>query len=327
MQTRTATAVACSNIALIKYWGNVDAALRIPANSSLSMNLGGLETVTSVEFDERLYADVILIDGSGAVGPARDRVVTHLDRVRSMSGLACAARVESNSNFPADAGIASSASAFAALSLAASSAADLQLDERTLSMLARLGSGSACRSIPAGFVEWTAGEGHTTSYAHSVAPPDHWDLRDLIAIVSTAPKPVGSTHGHALADSSFLHAARVGTVRQRLAACKEALLARDLAAFGPLVEEDALAMHAVMFTSRPPVLYWLPETVAVMRAVHAWRAEGLQVYFTIDAGPNVHCLCLPPDHAAVEQRLRAIPGVLDVLSAAPGPGARLQPAE
>ncbi len=323
MSDRYATASANTNIAFIKYWGNVDPALRIPANSSLSMNLAGLETTTTVEFDEHLYADVVLIDDEGVIGPARDRVVAHLDRVRNMAGLACAARVESRSNFPADVGIASSASAFAALSLAATTAAGLRLDERSLSMLARIGSGSACRSIPAGFVEWTAGEGHTTSYAHSIAPPDHWDLWDAVAVVSTTPKSVGSSRGHSLADTSFLHAARVATVRQRLAACKEALLARDLAAFGPLVEEDTLAMHAVMHTSRPPVFYWLPETLAVMLAIRAWREEGLPAYFTIDAGPNVHCLCQPPDAFEVERRLRALPGVQDVLLAQPGPGARL----
>jgi diphosphomevalonate decarboxylase len=320
METRQATAVANANIALIKYWGHADPALRIPANSSLSMNLAGLETVTTVEFDEHLFADVVTINDEPTDGLARTRVVEHLDRVRSMTGLACAARVESANNFPAAAGLASSASAFAALSLAAALAAGLQLDERTLSMLARLGSGSACRSVPAGFVEWTAGDSHTTSYAHAIAPPDYWDIRDLIAIVDAGPKAVSSREGHDLAGTSFLQPARIATVPARLAACKQALLARDLPRLGEIIEEDALAMHAVMMTSRPSLLYWEPATLAVVRALRVWRTAGLPAYFTIDAGPNVHCLCETRDAGALETMLRALPGVLDVLSAAPGPG-------
>jgi diphosphomevalonate decarboxylase len=315
-----ATARALSNIAFIKYWGNADDALRLPANSSLSMNLAGLTTTTTVAFEPKLSGDVVVIDGRERFGPSRQRVAAHLDRVRVLAGIATQARVVSENNFPAGAGIASSASAFAALSLAATRAAGLDLSERELSALARLGSGSACRSVPAGFVAWHAGDSHETSYAVSVAPPDHWALCDLVAIVSSSHKPVGSSEGHRLAATSPLHAARVASVPERLAAAQTALLKRDLAVFGPPVEEDGLAMHSVMMTSRPPLHYWLPATVEVMRAVMRWRGEGLGVYFTIDAGPNVHCLCLAEDAGEVEARLRGLYGVQDVRLARPGGG-------
>lgn len=323
MGTRQATASAHPNIAFIKYWGNADDALRLPANSSLSMNLDGLTTTTTVAFEPDLADDLVIIDGQERAGPARQRVVAHLDRVRALAGLTLRARVVSESNFPSGAGIASSASAFAALSLAASHAAGLDLSEAELSALARLGSGSACRSVPTGFVEWQAGDRHETSYAVSIAPPDHWALTDVIAIVSTGHKPVGSSEGHRLAPTSPLHIARVASVPARLAAAKAALLARDLAAFGPPVEEDALTMHAVMMTSRPPLHYWLPATVAVMRAVLRWRTDGLGVYFSIDAGPNVHCLCLAEDAPQVEAGLRRLRSVQAVRIALPGGGARL----
>lgn len=323
MQTRKATAVSCSNIAFIKYWGNADDALRLPANSSLSMNLDGLTTTTTVAFDPNLAEDVVVIDGQERSGPARQRVVAHLDRVRALAGITARARVVSESNFPSGAGMASSASAFAALSLAATRAAGLALSEPELSALARLGSGSACRSVPPGFVEWQAGHSHETSYAFSIAPPDHWPLCDVIAIVSTGHKPVGSSEGHRLARTSPLHAARVASVPERLAAAKAALLHRDLVAFGPPVEEDGLTMHAVMMTSRPPLHYWLPGTVEVIQAVLRWRSAGLGVYFTIDAGPNVHCLCLAEDVQRVVAGLRTLRSVQDIRVARPGGGARL----
>jgi diphosphomevalonate decarboxylase len=318
-----ATACAHPNIAFIKYWGDRDPELRLPANDSLSMNLAGLETVTTVSFDADLPDDTVTIDGVEAGGLARHRVVAHLDRVRRLAGLEASAQVTSRNNFPAAAGIASSASAFAALSLAACAAAGLRLDERALSRLARLGSGSACRSVPAGFVEWHAGTSDQTSFGYSIAPPEHWDLCDLVAVVSAQPKPVGSREGHGLADTSFLQPARVASVPLRLTACRAALLARDLTTFGLLIEEDALAMHAVMMTSRPSVLYWEPATLAVLRGLREWRAQGLAAYFTIDAGPNVHCLCRRADAPALEARLRAVPGVSEVLVAGPGGGAKL----
>jgi diphosphomevalonate decarboxylase len=325
-----ATAAACANIAFIKYWGNRDEKLRLPSNPSLSMNLAGLETVTTVEFVDGPEGDVVVIGGEPQTGPARERVVAHLDQVRVLAGLSQPARVESRNNFPAGAGIASSASAFAALSLAATTAAGLALSERDLTVLARLGSGSAARSIPGGFVELRTGDGDghdsASAYAASIAPPDHWNLVDVIAVVSQKHKAVGSTSGHALARTSPLQDARIATAADRLAHCREAVLARNFPLLADIVETDSNIMHAVMMTSTPALFYWEPITLAIIKAVRRWRAQdGLSVCYTIDAGANVHCLC-PTDAAAeVERRLRDNLDVNRLLVAQPGGPARLLP--
>ena len=326
MPSTCATAIANANIAFIKYWGNRDEKLRLPANASLSMNLAGLETETTVEFNDGWERDEVFIGGEQQAGPPRDRVVAQLDVVRARAGLGLRARVESRNNFPSGTGIASSASAFAALTLAAVTAAGLTLSEPELSALARLGSGSAARSIPGGFVEWVIGEDGKpeTSFAHAIAPPEHWDLADVIAVVSQKHKSVGSTSGHALARSSPLQAARVASVPERLERCREAVLAKDFPRFADLVEADSNLMHAVMLTSTPPLLYWEPITVAIMKSVRRWRTEGLAVCYTIDAGPNVHCLCLPEAVAEVERRLRDNLDVSRILTAKPGGPARLR---
>lgn len=318
----TATAEARPNIAFIKYWGDFDPCLRIPANSSLSMNLAGLETRTRVTFEPSLQADQLTVNGQALTGAGLERVSELLDRVREMACVRTFARVESENNFPMGAGIASSASAFAALALAGSAAAGLSLNERELSRLARSGSGSACRSVPGGFVEWQAGQTDEESYAFSIAPADHWDLVDCIVVVNQAHKPVGSTEGHALALTSPLQAARVADAPRRLEICRKAVCERDFEVFADIVELDSNLMHAVMITSTPALLYWQPATVAVMRAVQDWRKAGLAVCYTIDAGPNVHVLCPGEQAGEVERRLRAIEEVQEVLIAHPGGPAR-----
>ncbi len=323
MSDGKATAVAHANIAFVKYWGNRDAGLRLPCNSSLSMNLSAATTTTTVHFDNQLPDDRVEIVGVEQHGPARARVVAHLDRVRALAGISTRACVRSHNSFPMGTGIASSASAFAALSLAATAAAGLSLGERELSALARLGSGSAARSVPGGFVEWTAGESHETSYAYSIAPPDHWDLRDVVAVVSHAPKQVGSTDGHAAALTSPYFPTRLALLPDRHARVRQAILERDLETLGPLIEEEAISLHVIALTSRPPIFYWLPATLELMQAVPAWRREGLPVYFTLDAGPNVHLICTAADAPAVEARLRAMAAVADVLINAPGGPASL----
>lgn len=321
---QSATAIASPNIALIKYWGNRDEELRLPASPSISFNLAGLETRTTVTWHDDLAADRVEIDGKAARGPAYERVVRHLDQVRHLTQYQGHAEVSSTSNFPSGAGIASSASAFAALSLAATTALGLTLSERELSILARLGSGSAARSIPGGYVAWYTGERHEDSYAESFADAAHWRLVDLIAIVSQKPKKIGSTEGHALARTSPLQQARVATAQERFDRCKAAILQRDFAALATVVELDSNMMHSVMMTSAPPLFYWTPATVTVMAQVREWREQwGFEVCYTIDAGPNVHCICTESTADTIEAELRALPGVQEVRRATPGPAAHL----
>ena len=323
MPTFNATAVANSNIAFIKYWGNRDETLRLPANGSISMNLGGLETRTSVTFSGNSQKNSLTINDKPVTGPGLKRVDDFLDLVRQMAGINICAEVISEINFPTGAGIASSAAAFAALALAATKAAGLELREADLSRLARRGSGSACRSIPGGFVEWQVGTGEADSYAVSFAPPGHWNLADCIVIVSSEHKATGSTEGHALAGTSPLQFARVADTPRRLEVCRNAILQRDFDAFAKIVELDSNMMHAVMMTSRPPLFYWQASSLTVIQAVRAERAKGLPVCYTLDAGPNVHVITEKAQAEQVAGLLRTIPDVREVRIAWVGGPARL----
>lgn len=320
-KVRSATAIAHPNIAFIKYWGNRDDAQRIPMNGSLSMNLQALTTTTSVEFRPDLKEDDLVIDGQSASPKAQQRVSSFLDLIRPEKHLE--AIVISNNNYPMGTGIASSAAAFAALAAAASQAAGLDLDEAALSRLARRGSGSACRSIPTGFVEWQAGSSDEDSYAHSIASPEHWALVDLIAVVSRAHKSVGSSTGHTLAASSPIQHARVADCARRLEICRKTILERDFTAFADIVELDSNLMHAVMMSSSPRLLYWEPATLAIMSEIQTWRAEGLQVCYTIDAGPNVHVLCPQEQADEVETQLQAMDSIQTIYRSSVGEGVRL----
>ncbi len=314
----TATARAHPNIAFIKYWGNDDETLRLPSNPSLSMNLDGLYSETKVTWDESLQEDTLIINGTEASLAARARVAQHLNAIRHRLDITTYARIESHNNFPMGTGIASSASAFAALTLAAVAASGAKLSEQELSALARLGSGSACRSIPTGFVEWRMGQSHLDSYACSIAAPEHWDLVDIIAIVSQTHKEVGSGEGHGLAKSSILQSARVAHAQERLTICRESILKRDFATLAEVVELDTLLMHAVMMTSQPKLFYWEPTTLAIMARVRQLRAEGLRVCYTMDAGPNVHCICVREDAEVVRESLLGISGIIDIRTARVG---------
>ncbi len=325
MKPTSATAIAHPNIAFIKYWGNRDAAMRLPANGSVSMNLDGLVTRTTVSFQPSLPFDELVINGHRVIGKGLERVSALLDLVRARADFDMKAKVLSENNFPSGAGIASSAAAFAALALASAAAAGLDLSEAELSRLARRGSGSACRSVPGGFVEWMAGASDEDSYAVSIAPPDFWSLADCVAVVSAGHKVTGSTEGHALAPTSPLQEARVADAPQRLERCRRAILERDFEALAAVVELDSDMMHAVMMTSTPALFYWQPASLAVMAAVRQWRKEGLPVCYTVDAGPNVHIVCLREQAEVVERRVRAMPDVQQVLVAGVGGPARLLP--
>lgn len=322
MKPSSATAQANPNIAFIKYWGNRDNDLRLPVNGSISMNLDGLFTRTTVSFTES-KKDLLTINSTAVTGKGLDRVSYILDLVRKMANIDERADVTSENNFPAGAGIASSAAAFAALALASSRAAGLTLSEAQLSVLARRGSGSASRSIPAGFVEWKMGESENDSYAFSIAPAEHWNLVDCVAIVNASHKKTGSTEGHAIAETSPLQNARVEDAPRRIGICRNAILKKDFEAFANIIEHDSDIMHSVMMTSNPPLMYWQSATVEIFHQVREWRASGLPVGYTVDAGANVHVLCLGDYAKEVEKRLREIPGVSNVLVAGVGGAAKV----
>jgi diphosphomevalonate decarboxylase len=309
----SATALAHPNIAFVKYWGNRDDRLILPANGSLSMNLDGMFTRTSVTWLEAGDGgDSLTINGAAARKAALERVSAFLDLVRELAGFERAAAVTSESNFPEGAGIASSASAFAALALAASRAAGLELSEAEHSRLARRGSGSACRSVPGGFVEWAAGSGDANSYAFTIAPPGHWDLVDCLAVISKAHKSTVSSQGQTLAGTSPFQAARLADAPRRLDSCRRALLRRDFEGLAEVVELDSNMMHAVMMTSRPSLFYWQAATLTVMQSVREARAGGLPVCYTIDAGPNVHVLTEAASAQQAAAMLGELPGVREV---------------
>lgn len=319
----TATAVANPNIALIKFWGYSSPSLRLPANGSISMNLGALEAQTTVSFDPSLNADSLLLNGFTAPEPARLRVSSFLDNVRRLAHSQLFARVESTLNFPMSAGLASSAAGFAALSLAACAAAGLSLSETALSRLARLGSGSACRSVPGGFVEWQIGRGDQDSFAVSIAPQEHWALVDCVAVVQTEQKSVSSTEGHLLAVTSPLQAARVADAPHRLDRCRRAIRTHDFDALAAVTELDSNLMHAVMMTSTPPLFYWTAESITLMKKVPVWRAQGIPVFYTVDAGPNVHLLTQPDYVETLTKMVNDIPGIQQIIVSPPGGPARL----
>jgi diphosphomevalonate decarboxylase len=292
-------AVACANIALIKYWGKRDIALNLPAVGSISLTLDALKTNTRISYNPDLKQDHLEINNTPASQGQRKRVEKFLDIIREKSGSRLYAEVTSTNNFPTGAGLASSASAFAALSLAAAKASGLKLDKRDLSILSRRGSGSASRSIFGGIVEMRKGDnpGGKDDFAVQIASPDYWDLKVIILITSAQEKKVGSTEAMRLsADTSPYYKSWVGSSDRDLEEMRTAINEKDIEKLGDLAEYSALKMHALTMSSRPPVIYWNHHTLQLLEEVRAIRKEGVPAYFTIDAGPQVKVVT-PGEHA------------------------------
>jgi diphosphomevalonate decarboxylase len=322
---REATAQAQPNIALVKYWGKRDVPLNLPAVGSLSITLDTLWTRTHVHFDSALTADRVRLNGKADDKEAR-RVSECLDLLRSRAGTSLRAEVDSENNFPTGAGLASSASGFAALVVAAAKALDLDLPAAELSTLARRGSGSAARSIFGGFVEWSRGERNdgSDSIAQPILAADAWPLAVVVAVTSTAQKSVGSTEGmNRTRDTSPYYDAWVNTAEADLAEARAAVLAKDFDKLAAVAEYSCLKMHALALAARPGLLYWNGATVEAMHAVRRLRAEGVPVFFTVDAGPQVKAVCLSEAAARVRDVLAAVPGVLRLHETRLGGGARV----
>ncbi len=319
----TASAIAHSNIALAKYWGKRDSRLNIPAVGSISITLDALSTETAVSFSPDLQADELVLNGGSAPAQKASRV---LDLIRERAGIDLAAQVVSNNNFPTGAGLASSASGLAALAVAAAAAAGLELNSKELSIIARRGSASAARSIFGGFAELHSGNAAdgSDSFAEQLMPAEDWPLSVVVAITQTEPKATSSTEGMlSTSGSSPFYNTWVEGAPTALDELRAAVLARDLEKTGALTERSCLAMHSLMFTTSPPLIYWNPATVAVIRRVTELRRDGIEGYFTIDAGPQVKIICEPDRAEQISASVAELPGVLQTITTRLGPAARL----
>ena len=311
-----ATTIAPSNIAFIKYWGKKDEELKLPENSSISMNLSNLITTTTVEFNPEFKKDLVVIDNK-IDAKESNRVIKHLDLIRKKANIFLKAKVVSNNNFPDGTGLSSSASGFSALTLAATKATSLNLQESELSILARQGSGSACRSIPDGFVEWVGEE------AKSLYPPEYWAIVDVVAIISQEKKETSSTDGQKFASTSPFFQTRLNNINEKIIRLKEALETKNFTEFGKIVESEALELHAIMLTSTPSLIYWQPETIKLMKLVKKWRSEGLEVYFTINTGQDIHLIIEEKNTKKLVKKLKDIKEVKNIIVNSPAVGARL----
>ncbi|MFD1850094.1 diphosphomevalonate decarboxylase [Oceanobacillus bengalensis] len=318
------TAKAHTNIALIKYWGKRNDALILPTNSSLSLTLDGFYTKTTVEFRRDLSSDLFLLNDQAVSGQAYERVSRFLDLVRKLSGEEnIYAEVNSRNEVPTAAGFASSASGFAALAAASTRAIGLELSDEELSILTRQGSGSACRSIYGGFVEWQMGEREDglDSRAVQVAPEDYWDVRVAAVELSSTMKKVSSREGmKRTVDTSPFYSGWLEAIPNDLMQLKAAIKEKDFEKLGAIAEANCLKMHATTLGANPPFTYWHDTTVRVMHAIQEMRSKGIPVFFTIDAGPNVKALYLPEHEEVVKSMLENIPGVTSVTLSRTGKG-------
>ena len=315
-------AEAQPNIALVKYWGKRDVGRNLPAVGSLSLTLDALTTRMAVEFADSAREDRLTVGGREAP-TLLGRVSACLDRV--CGSARPRAQVESTTNFPIGAGLASSASAFAALVTAASGAAGLARPRLALARLAGEASGSAARSFYDGVVELSPGTPPADEIdVASIAGAADWPLTVLVAVTDPREKALPSGEAmRASAATSPFYRSWIERQPDDLAHARRAVHERDFAALAEVAEHNCLKMHSLTWTSRPAVVYWNAATVAAMETVLRMRRDGVPVFFTMDAGPQVKAICLPGVEDEVRSALADTPGVLEVLASGLGCGARL----
>ncbi|MGI9248704.1 MAG: diphosphomevalonate decarboxylase [Woeseiaceae bacterium] len=314
-----ATAIAQPNIALIKYWGKRDIERNLPAVGSISITLRELFTEMQIELDESLPADRLSVNGS-VNEKMLPRLSACLDQV--VGDARPRARIVSRCNFPVSAGLASSASAFAATTVAAAHAADLPLGVEELASLAGRASGSAARSLLGGFVELANSDNDIA--VNTLRDGDSWPLTVVVAITETGPKAVGSTEAMEISrKTSPFYSSWVERQDEDLNTARDAILRRDFEQLGAIAEHNCLKMHSIMWASRPPTVFWNSATMRCLQTVRKLQGRGLSVFFTIDAGPQVKAVCLPEYAEDVGAALAETDGVSDVMVTGLGDGARL----
>ena len=323
---RSATARAHPNLALVKYWGKRDEVLVLPHQSSLSLTLAPLSVTAAVELGVGAGEDEVTINGVRAIGQERERVLRMVGRVQAGRPELAGAHVVTAGDFPAAAGLASSAAAFAALAVAARAAAGEKADARAASILARLGSGSASRSVQGGFCAWHRGDrvDGKDSYAEQLFPPSHWpEVRMVVAVVAKEEKEVKSRDGmrHTVATSPY-YGAWVEDAEQEVTRAVNAVRRRDLEELGMIAERNAWRMHATALAADPPLCYLKPKTLEVIQAIARLRAQGVPAWFTLDAGPNPVVLTDEKSEPTVTALCRGL-GADPVVPCSPGGDAEL----
>lgn len=313
---------AYTNIALIKYWGKKDEELILPMNNSLSLTLNAFYTETEVIFSDTFTKDEFYLDGEQQDEKATKKISTFLDLVREKGQTTLNAQVISQNFVPTAAGLASSASGLAALAGACNEALQLGLDNAGLSRLARRGSGSACRSIYGGFVEWEKGVDDFTSYAKQI-PSDHFedDLAMVFLLLNDQQKDVSSRDGmRRTVETSSFYQGWLDSLDADLTQLKQAITDKNFQSLGETMERNALKMHGTTLAANPPFTYWSPDSLKAMQAVRDLRKQGVPCYFTMDAGPNVKILVEKKHLAAVKTACNHLFSDKQVVSAQAGSG-------
>ncbi len=286
-------AIAPSNIAIVKYWGKRNSELNLPLNSSISISLDGIYARTKVIFDEKLTEDKVIVNGKELGPNEKEAYATKvLNIFRKIYGKKIYALVDSNTNFPEASGLASSAAGIAALVYAANSALSLNLPQRELSIIARIGSGSACRSTVGGFVYWEKGikDSGEDSFCYQIFPENYWeDLVDIIAIVSSQKKKISSRLGmQTSVNSSELMRCRLDFVERTIPEVINSIKEKNEKKFFELIMRHSNSMHAIILDSWPSFFYLNDKDLEIMR----WIQDYGKAAYTFDAGQNAHIITL-----------------------------------
>jgi diphosphomevalonate decarboxylase len=324
-----ASGIAYSNIALCKYWGKRNEELILPFNSSISMTLDKFHTHTTVEFSDVFKDDILIINNHNFEKDTKEflNVSKFLKIVRAMKNIETKVKIVSKNNFPTSAGLASSASGFAALAVAINKALELNLNEKQLSVLARQGSGSSSRSIKGGFVEWLKGkqEDGEDSYAQQIVDEKHWpELRMVACILSKQEKKMKSRVGMKnTVETSPMYQAWLNSVEKDLINMKKAIIDKDFTTLGKIAEHNCMKMHATMWTTKPAIIYQNKTTIELMHSIMEWREQGLECYYTMDAGPQVKILCLEKNVDILLEKLNEFEGIEDITVNSVGKNAKI----
>ncbi|MHA1586187.1 MAG: diphosphomevalonate decarboxylase [Candidatus Heimdallarchaeota archaeon] len=324
MITTKATASANSNTALIKYWGKQDEELILPMNNSISLTVDSLSTTTTVEFSEKYTEDQFFLNDEKQIGTPESRVIKHLSLLRSEANKNMSAKVVSKNNFPTAAGLASSASGFAALTVASCKALGLKKNQKELSMLTRRGSGSSSRSIFGGFVEWIKTREGNESYTKQLADKNHFDIRDIVVIFKEQKREFSTREAMKISkETSPMIQGRLDVVDSYLERMRKAIAEKDFTLLGQTAEADCNLVHSIALTSKPKLSFWIDETLRTIKLVKTLREGGIEAYYTVDTGANMHILTLPQYAAEIETILNKIPYVVKTIVCKPGDGTKI----